>query len=599
MRSIPPGIPALLRGLVNLVIPIVVILGIARILSRWGYAVPTSAIIIIQSIGIIVFAAGQVWFRLWHIGKRVARSGGVMPPRWKGQRIGDADLLLEFMEIWKNGYLGDGFTDVMSKIGHTISLRILWDDSVVTTDANIIKSVLATDFNNFVKGEQFQAFMYSVLGTGVFNSDGDMWKFHRSMTRPFFSRDRIGHFDLFDRHAEVTINKIKERMKTGEAIDFQDLISRFTLDSATEFLFGSCVHSLESDLPYPSSSSSPFKSTKKELSRPEAFAKAFQESQEVISSRGRTGWAWPFFEIFSDKSAKPMRIVDDFLDPILKDALEKAKRDQDGRLIKKDNPDEVDEDETLLDHLVRFTTDPVVLHDEILNIMIAGRDTTAGTLTFLVYLLSQYPQALLKLRQEILSVVGPTRRPTYDDIREMKFLRAVINETLRLFPSVPFNVRYPVQDVLLPNTSDPSTPFFIPKMTPVAYSVWMMHRRTDYWGPDAEEFDPDRFLDERLHKYLTPNPFIFLPFNAGPRICLGQQFAYNEMSFFMVRLLQNFSNITFDPLAQDPSTRPPAAWSKFPGRKGKDKIYPKAHLTLYAHGGLWLNIEEAEASESV
>ena len=50
-----------------------------------------------------------------------------------------------------------------------------------------------------------------------------------------------------------------------------------------------------------------------------------------------------------------------------------------------------------------------------------------------------------------------------------------------------------------------------------------MHRRKDLWGPDAEEFDPDRFLDERLHKYLTPNPFIFLPFNGGPRICLGQQ----------------------------------------------------------------------------
>lgn len=50
-----------------------------------------------------------------------------------------------------------------------------------------------------------------------------------------------------------------------------------------------------------------------------------------------------------------------------------------------------------------------------------------------------------------------------------------------------------------------------------------MHRRTDLWGPDALEFDPDRFLDDRLHKYLIPNPFIFLPFNAGPRICLGQQ----------------------------------------------------------------------------
>lgn len=129
-----------------------------------------------------------------------------------------------------------------------------------------------------------------------------------------------------------------------------------------------------------------------------------------------------------------------------------------------------------------------------------------------------------------------------------------------------------------------------------------MHRRTDYWGPDgmsrtllsllivieqvafiAEDFDPDRFLDHRVHKYLTPNPFIFLPFNAGPRICLGQQFAYNEMSFFMVRLLQTFSNITLDPSAQDPDTRVPAAWAEFPGRKGKEKVWPKSHITLYMH----------------
>ncbi|CAL1701110.1 unnamed protein product [Somion occarium] len=597
MRSIPPGIPALLRSLLILAIPITTVLGIARVLSLSGYTVPTWVIIVVQLISIPTYVAARIWFGLWRIRRNAARSGGVMPPRWRGKGIGDISLTVELMGLWKRGYISDGFTEAISRLGQTIDIQVLWEHSIVTTDVNIIKTILATDFNNWVKGEEFQHSMYSVLGTGVFNSDGDMWKFHRSMTRPFFSRDRISHFDLFDRHAEVTINKIKERMKMGEAIDFQDLISRFTLDSATEFLFGSCVHSLQSYLPYPSTSSSPFKSTSNELSRPEAFAKAFQKAQEVIASRSRIGPTWRFLEILSDKTAKPMHVVDDFLDPILRAALKK-KANQDAGFEKKRGL-EVEEDETLLDHLVRFTADPVVLHDEILNIMIAGRDTTAGTLTFLVYLLSQHPQALQRLRREILSVVGPTRRPTYDDIREMKFLRAVINETLRLFPSVPWNVRYPVQDILLPNASDPTKPWFIPKMTPVAYSVFLMHRNTDYWGPDAEEFDPDRFLDERLHKYLTPNPFIFLPFNAGPRICLGQQFAYNEMSFFMVRFLQNFSDISFNPSAQDPSTRPPAQWAKLPGRKGKDKVFPKAHLTLYVNGGLWLNMEEAEASESV
>ena len=95
------------------------------------------------------------------------------------------------------------------------------------------------------------------------------------------------------------------------------------------------------------------------------------------------------------------------------------------------------------------------------------------------------------------------------------------------------------------------------------------------------EFDPDRFLDDRLQKYLTPNPFIFLPFNAGPLICLGQQFAYNEISFFLVRLLQNFSDVQLDFSAQPPESRPPQEWIGAEGQKGVEKIIPRCLLTLY------------------
>jgi cytochrome P450 len=105
--------------------------------------------------------------------------------------------------------------------------------------------------------------------------------------------------------------------------------------------------------------------------------------------------------------------------------------------------------------------------------------------------------------------------------------------------------------------------------------------------PLAETFDPDRFLDERLGKYLTHNPFIFLPFNAGPRICLGQQFAYNEISFFLIRLLQNFSSFELAPEAQPESSKPPAEWVGQPGRKGEDKVKIFATLTVMIDGGLW------------
>jgi cytochrome P450 len=110
----------------------------------------------------------------------------------------------------------------------------------------------------------------------------------------------------------------------------------------------------------------------------------------------------------------------------------------------------------------------------------------------------------------------------------------------------------------------------------------------------ALEFDPDRFIDERLQKYLIPNPFIFLPFNAGPRICLGQQFAYNEASFFLVRLLQRFDSFKVDVDAMPESARVPEDWKNDvkESRKKREKIRPASHLTLYVKEGLWITLRE-------
>ncbi|PPQ75632.1 hypothetical protein CVT26_001552 [Gymnopilus dilepis] len=263
---------------------------------------------------------------------------------------------------------------------------------------------------------------------------------------------------------------------------------------------------------------------------------------------------------------------------------------------KKEGEREVKEGESLLDHLINYTEDETVLRDEILNILLAGRDTTTNSITFAIYMLSEHPSILQRLRQEVLDVVGETRRPTFEDMKDMKYLRAVINETLRLYPAVPFNARMTNKPVVLPGKYG-NQPFYLPEGGRTAYSVFLMHRRKDLWGPDADEFDPDRFLDERLKKYLTPNPFIFLPFNAGPRICLGQQFAYHETSFFLIRLLQQFSSITHVADAQPPASRPPSTWAGAEGTKGRDKLRLKTYLTMSARGGCWVVLGEAGRDE--
>ncbi|KAH7911458.1 cytochrome P450 [Hygrophoropsis aurantiaca] len=566
------------------------IISVVRFASKSGVSIPTWLLVL--GIGACLPAGFALRIFLKDVAaKRKAAAIGARPVvAMKGERFGNIDRMLQLLEFFKTGYPGDGVTDAVDQLGPTFNFRVMYEDLIFTTEPQHIKTMLATDFENYVKGNKFRSAVLTVLGTGVFNSDGDMWKFHRSMTRPFFSHDRIAHFNIFDRHSEDAIKLMKQRLRAGYPIDFQDVISRFTLDSATEFLFGNCVHSLSAGLPYPYNvPSTEIRTGKAKIA--EDFAGAFAQAQLIIAERPRKGWIWPLFELIGDKTAEPMEVVNQYIEPILREAVDKhTKMTMNGDKQKY----ELTDDDTLLDHLVRFTTDPVVLKDEILNIMIAGRDTTAGTLTFVVYFLATHPQVLARLREEILTKIGPTNRPTYDDIREMKYLRAVINETLRLFPAVPFNVRESVNAATWPSTYPAEKPFYIPAKTSVSYSVFLMHRRKDLWGPDAEDFDPDRFLDERLHKYLTPKPFIFLPFNAGPRICLGQQFAYNEMSFMIIRLLQNFSSMTLAPEAQSPETRPPAAWASGEGRKATEKFYPKMHLTMYAYGGLWVRMTEAD-----
>jgi hypothetical protein len=142
-----------------------------------------------------------------------------------------------------------------------------------------------------------------------------------------------------------------------------------------------------------------------------------------------------------------------------------------------------------------------------------------------------------------------------------------------------------------------------------------MHRRKDLWGPDgtffpslsypanaiqfrltdislsADEFDPNRFLDSRAAEYLTHNPYIFVPFNAGPRICLGQQFAYNEMEFFLVRLLQSFERFDVAWDAQPSTSTVPKGWIKT--EKSEKNIGYVAGLTMSVKDGLWMRMTPA------
>ncbi|KAF8583528.1 cytochrome P450 [Ramaria rubella] len=558
LSNVPPGVHYLSQILPKLALPLLSVSILHRYslldLSQyvWGliYLLILPAVVTLKNI-----------LRYLLEEHEIRRLGARRVPQVRTYWPGGVDLMLDIYKRFVNGSVGEAWENYCGTYGSTCNVRIFWKDTIVTTEPNNLKIILATEFDNYEKGRKFKWQMKSVLGTGIFNSDDDMWKFHRDMARPYFSRTRVTEFDLFDRHAEVVITKLKERFVEGEAVDFQDIMSRFTLDTATLFLFGSSAQSLSAPLPYALTSPKSLKQPSHHDS--DTFSKAFSSVQYHIALRGLYNKSWPLLELWKDGTKENMKVIYDFIDPILERAVEKR--------------GDEDQGDTLLDHLVEATDDHALLRDEILNVMIAGRDTTMATLTFVVYCLAQHPDVLLKLRCEIMTKIGARRELTVEDVKACKYMRAVINETLRLFPPVPLNTRHSKRSMAWP-ASDGGKPYYIPAGVDVQYSVWSMHRRVDLWGPDAQEFDPDRFLDDRVTKYLIPNPFIFMPFNSGPRICLGQQFAYNETTVMLVRLLQTFDTITFAPDAQS-------------------KVWPKSHLTLYSCNGLWLRMREAKSAE--
>ncbi|KAH9483183.1 Cytochrome P450 monooxygenase 75 [Psilocybe cubensis] len=555
--ELPPGIIFLTQRAPKITLPPLLTYLAARVLgsdSLYGYQPSWWALGVAMLASLpLAFTAAIVWDEVY-IRLDAARKGAVLPPRIGDWTPGNILTLIRQVKSFERGYPGEFLEDICAQVkAGVFNNRIFFENRLVTTEPEHLKAMLGTQFDQFEK-------------------------------------ERISDFENFDRHAEDAISQLKGRLRAGYPVDFQDLVARFTLDSATVFLFGNDVKSLAGVLPYPHYITD-IPSTERQTEEHPAlrFVNAFAEAQTIMAWRLRYGYMWPLAEFWHDRIKGPMKVVHDFVDPIVAEAIKK-KREGHGNVKEK-------EEETLLENLVNSTEDHITLRDEIMSLLVAGRDTTASGLTFVVYMLAEYPEVLRRLRAEVLEKVGRHRTPTYDDFREMKYMKAVINETMRLYPAVPFNVRASKCATVLPSKpGSQDRPMYVPANTRLPYATFVMHRRTDLWGPDAREFDPDRFLDDRLHKYLIPNPFIFIPFNAGPRICLGQQFAYHEMSFFLVKLLQQFSGISLASDAQPPQSRPPSEWAEdtsYP-RKQKEKIRPKSHLTMYIEGGLWVTMEEAK-----
>lgn len=291
--------------------------------------------------------------------------------------------------------------------GHskTVELFLARQRWIFTADPENIKAILAAQFQDFGKGREFYETWKPFLGNSVFTTDGQQWHDSRQLIRPQFVKNRVTDLEIFEKHVGRLMDKMGGH---GEEVDMAALFYRFTLDSATDFLLGKSVDSLKN---------------------PQAkFASAFAEVQRVqtMLTRSRD------INIFIPKATywAGLKVINAFVEPFIDEVL---------RLNVSDLEEKTNQS---FPHALAATgtRDRNAIRDQVIAVLLAGRDTTASALSFTFKELSAHPEIVRKLRKEISDKVGPSRPPTYEDLKNMPYLQHAMNETLRLYPSVPYNV---------------------------------------------------------------------------------------------------------------------------------------------------------------
>ena len=356
----------------------------------------------------------------------------------------------------------------------------------------------------------------------------------RALLRPQFARHQVADLELEENHVQDLFKHLQTHYGWTDRVDLGPLFFRLTLDSATEFLFGQSVDSQIAALP--ENKALEEMAPKKGSLDWTSFARCFDAATMALGIRGRLAEMFFLYspKSFYDNCKEVHKFADYYVNLALTTDLSTLKEDHLEKGHKKGKY-------IFLHELVQATRDPIELRSQLLNILLAGRDTTAGLLGWTFYLLARHPDVFQKLRDAILDSFGTFSDPreiSFESLKACSYLQHVMSEVLRVYATVPINSRRATKDTTLPRGGGPdgNSPIYIRKGQEVNYVVHIMHHRKDLWGPDADEFKPDRWIGRK------PG-WEFLPFNGGPRICLGQQFALTEAGYVIVRLLQKFDKI--------------------------------------------------------
>ncbi|KAJ2999079.1 Protein kinase alk2 [Globomyces sp. JEL0801] len=371
----------------------------------------------------------------------------------------------------------------------------------MVNDPASVEHITSGNFDNFVKGDFMSSKLFELFGNGIFNSDGKNWHFQRKVGSKIFTTNAFKKLfnTVFMDNIGSLLNILSSASLSNQPIDIHDIFHRFFLDSFGKIAFGVNLECLSM--------------------KEDPFATSFDRSQRALVQR--------FFN--------PLWKLSDYLNPIHTRDIAFV-RDVGYKMIQqRKNSQKVYENDLLALFMNYRTEDGVELNDnqlvdQVINFIIAGRDTTAQALSWTVYHLQKTPRVTIKLLEEMNSVMEPEQMiPTYEQVKTMKYANAVFRESLRLRPSVPAELKVAVEDDVLPNGT------VIQAGVVVGWLPYSMGRNESIWGSNACEFQPERFLTGK-----TYSQYEYPVFNSGPRICLGKTLAELQGALVLTSILRQF-----------------------------------------------------------
>ncbi len=411
-----------------------------------------------------------------------------MPRRPEGQLT-----LRQFLRALKeNGLATHGPDDFSQDI---IAQRLLWRRTFIINEPAAIRHVLLDNAANYIKSEVSRRMLEPGLGRGLLTSEGETWRRHRRIMAPAFDpRSVVGYAPIMTEVAQGLLAKWDTLPETSE-VDVAAAMMHATLHIISRAMFSSdsddIVDVVERGVGQYQTTVRPhlldllhIPEWLTRLLSPRHTSRIFDEFDRsvdrLLTARGR------------EPDAEPKDLLARLI----------AARDSEtgGGMTAKE------------------------VRDQVVTIFMAGHETTAQALSWTWYLLSEHPAAEAKLHDELTTVLAG-RTPRYEDLADLRYTRKVIEESMRLYPPAYIMSRQPI-------VADEVLGHRIPAGAEVLILPWLLHRKPSLWE-NPDRFEPERFSPERT----TARPrFAYIPFGAGPRICIGAAFAMVEAMLILATI---------------------------------------------------------------